>query len=116
MIPRWLVHPHAQKKVMWDLMMAVLIVYSTLSVPFRIGFDQTAGLFGTIVDTVVDVAFTLDIVASFRTAFVDEVSLHVVFGVVCCANQQEISCQLCCHANTCTCFGSHMHNKQDGLQ
>lgn len=50
-----------------------MIVYSTLSVPFRIGFEETAGVFGTVVDTVVDIAFTLDIVLSFRTAFVDEV-------------------------------------------
>lgn len=57
----------------WDLMVAVLIVYSTLSVPFRIGFEETAGLFGTLVDTVVDIGFTLDIALSFRTAFVDEV-------------------------------------------
>lgn len=69
-------HPYAQPKIKWDLMVAVLIVYSTLSVPFRIGFEEEAGVFGTIVDTVVDVGFTLDIVLSFRTAFIDEVSLE----------------------------------------
>lgn len=67
-------HPHAQKKVKWDLMVAVMIVYSTLSVPFRIGFDQPVGLFGTVIDTIVDIAFAMDIVISFRTAFTDEVS------------------------------------------
>lgn len=66
-------HPYGKAKVKWDLMVAVLIVYSTLAVPFRIGFEETAGLFGAVVDSVVDVGFTLDIALSFRTAFVDEV-------------------------------------------
>lgn len=70
---RWIVHPHGKAKVKWDLMVAVLIVYSTVSVPFRIGFEAGAGVLGTIVDTVVDVGFMLDIILSFRTAFVDEV-------------------------------------------
>lgn len=67
-------HPYGKEKVKWDLMVAVMIVYSTLSVPFRIGFEETAGLFGTVVDTMVDIGFMLDIVLSFRTAFVDEVT------------------------------------------
>ncbi|CAM9556910.1 unnamed protein product, partial [Choristocarpus tenellus] len=69
---KWIIHPYAQRKIKWDLMIAVLIVYSTLTVPFRIGFDQEAGLFGTIIDIVVDVAFFLDIVTNFRTAIIDE--------------------------------------------
>lgn len=73
-------HPHGKAKVKWDLMVAVLIVYSTLSVPFRIGFEEAAGLFGTLVDAVVDVGFVLDIVLSFRTAFVDEVTNNDVFA------------------------------------
>lgn len=67
-------HPHAKAKVRWDLMMAVMIFYSTLTVPFRIGFEETAGVFGTVVDVVVDIGFVLDIVLSFRTAFLDEVT------------------------------------------
>lgn len=66
-------HPHGKAKVRWDLMVAVLIVYSTLVVPFRIGFEEKPGWFGTLVDTVVDIGFALDIVLSFRTAFLDEV-------------------------------------------
>ena len=66
-------HALAPGKVKWDLMVAVLIVYSTLIVPFRIGFDQTASELGAVVDVLVDVVFAIDIVASFRTAFVDEV-------------------------------------------
>lgn len=77
---RWLVHPYGKVKVKWDLMVAVLIVYSTLSVPFRIGFEETAGLFGMVVDAVVDVGFTLDIALSFRTAFLDEVMNSDVFA------------------------------------
>lgn len=70
---RWMLHPHSQRKIKWDLLVAVLIVYSTLSVPFRIGFEHAAGTAESVVDGMVDVAFMLDIVASFRTAFVDEV-------------------------------------------
>lgn len=71
---RFMVHPHAQKKVKWDLLVAALIIYSTLSVPFRIGFDQAVGLLGTITDYFVDIVFLFDIIFSFRTAFIDEVS------------------------------------------
>ncbi len=66
-------HPHAKAKVKWDLMVAGLIVYSTLIVPFRIGFGETPGWFGTLVDTIVDIGFALDIALSFRTACFDEV-------------------------------------------
>ena len=72
-------HPNAKKKVKWDLLVAVLIVYSTLIVPFRIGFEETAGILGTVVDIVVDVVFAIDIVISFRTAYVDEVRQTPVF-------------------------------------
>lgn len=65
---KWIVHPHAQKNVQWDLLVAVLIVYSTLSVPFRIRFDQTVGLLGSITYFVVDLAFLVDIINSFRTS------------------------------------------------
>ncbi|CAN0166595.1 unnamed protein product, partial [Hapterophycus canaliculatus] len=75
---RLIVHPNGKVKVKWDLMVAVLILYSTISVPFRIGFEETASLFWTVVDAIVDVAFTLDIILSFRTAFVDEVMLFLV--------------------------------------
>lgn len=71
---RWLVHPHSKAKVRWDLMVAVMIFYSTLLVPFRIGFEEMAGVFGVLVDVVVDIGFALDIALSFRTAFVDEVT------------------------------------------
>ncbi|CAM9187432.1 unnamed protein product [Discosporangium mesarthrocarpum] len=67
-----LVHPHSQWKIQWDLFVAVLIVYSTLTVPFRIGFDQTAGFFESVLDNLVDVAFVIDIITNFRTAMVDE--------------------------------------------
>lgn len=66
-------HAHAPHKVKWDLIVAVLIVYSTLIVPFRIGFDRTASALETAMDAVVDIVFAADIAASFRTAFVDEV-------------------------------------------
>lgn len=75
---RWMLHPHSQKKIKWDLLVAALIVYSTLSVPFRIGFERTAGVIEGIIDAVVDVAFLMDIVASFRTAFVDEVGTTIL--------------------------------------
>lgn len=73
-------HPSGKAKVKWDLMVAVLILYSTLSVPFRIGFEETASLFWAVVDAIVDVTFTLDIIVSFRTAFVDEVILFFLFS------------------------------------
>lgn len=54
---------------MWDIAVAVLIVYGCISIPLRIGFDLETNAAQVIADAIVDVAFFVDMILSFRTAY-----------------------------------------------
>ena len=59
-------------QVVWDLFVGLLIVYSVVSVPFRIAYrlEDSPGLFWS--DAFFDLCFGFDVVATFRTAYEDE--------------------------------------------
>jgi len=67
-------HPSLTAKVYWDIFVGILIIYSVISVPFRIGFafEADPNSFLGIFDWVVDSFFFLDMGVAFRTAFTDE--------------------------------------------
>lgn len=54
---------------MWDLFVAVLIVYGCIDIPLRIGFDLPTSLGQMITDSFIDIAFLSDMILSFRTAY-----------------------------------------------
>mmetsp|Transcript_349 Transcript_349/g.1218 ORF Transcript_349/g.1218 Transcript_349/m.1218 type:complete len:546 (-) Transcript_349:98-1735(-) len=79
-----LFHPECGPKVMWDVWIGVLIMYSALSIFYVIAFGVEPG--GTCapfqdgwaaLDAVLDVCFGLDVLASFNTARLDDDSGHV---------------------------------------
>ena len=37
-----LVHPNYKMKIAWDLYIGVLIIYSTINVPYQLGFQVTS--------------------------------------------------------------------------
>ena len=37
-----LVHPNSKMKIVWDLYIGVLIIYSTINVPYQLGFQVTS--------------------------------------------------------------------------
>ena len=66
---RWIIFPHRAEKINWDMIMAMLIVYSVAIIPYRICFNMDAeGLF-YVFDRMVDVLFALDMLLTFRTAY-----------------------------------------------
>lgn len=65
-----IIAPFTTKKLTWDLWVGILIVYSALSVPFRIGFGVETTTTWQALDLVTDFFFFLDIVANFHTSFV----------------------------------------------
>ena len=68
---KWLCLPRLPVKIAWDLFVGLLIVYSVIVVPFRISFNVVSeGIFFWL-DTGIDVCFFIDIVASFRTPYLD---------------------------------------------
>eukprot|EP00753_Platysulcus_tardus_P013660 PLAT3821.3.p1 GENE.PLAT3821.3~~PLAT3821.3.p1 ORF type:complete len:1960 (+),score=909.62 PLAT3821.3:67-5946(+) len=72
------IHPSSRVKLRWDFVMVVLVLYTVLVVPFRIGFGVLALGYTFAVDRFVDLAFLADMVANFHTAFFDEVGQLVV--------------------------------------
>lgn len=63
--------PEGVRKMLWDCFVGLLILYSVLIIPYRIGFqvDPTSGEF--IFDSIVDCLFFIDIIASFNTSYID---------------------------------------------
>ena len=69
-----LFHPKAKWLFRWDLSTAVMIVYSVLTVPYRIGFDIVIPTLSPLdcLDIFIDLSFFADMGINFNTAFFDE--------------------------------------------
>ncbi|ETL82606.1 hypothetical protein L917_17249 [Phytophthora nicotianae] len=65
--PRYFIDPEASAKRMWDLLLTFLVLYTTLVVPYRVCFQVEAGGGFAVVETMMDVAFFIDIVFNFIT-------------------------------------------------
>jgi len=68
---RNLFHPEARWKHYWDLTICACIIYSVLSITFRIGFGipYNEGSFWSIFDVFIIVMFFFDILINFNTAY-----------------------------------------------
>lgn len=62
-------HPLSSIRIRWDVVLMAAIVYSTIAVPFRIGFDAPAADNWKILENLMDAFFFCDIIVNFRTAF-----------------------------------------------
>jgi hypothetical protein len=76
------VHPRSFVKISWDLFIAGLIVYSVITVPFRLGYGITivTGSTADHVDIAIDSVFALDILISFRTTVANEEGAFLLSG------------------------------------
>jgi len=70
------ISPLSSEKVAWDCIVGLLIVYSVTVIPFRLGFDVEKGSAVVVFDFIVDIAFGLDMGATFFTAIEDDGSLN----------------------------------------
>jgi hypothetical protein len=71
------IHPNNPKKSKWDLFVAAVIIYSVITIPYRICFERPAKDGFLFLDVVVDIIFLLDLIANFATAYPDaEGKLH----------------------------------------
>jgi CRP-like cAMP-binding protein len=82
---RGVIDPFNGIKVKWDMIVAVLIIYSVVSVPFRIGFMIEAEGVAAIIDAVVDCLFAIDILLTFFTGYHDDrsrlITSHRLIGL-----------------------------------
>ena len=69
-LPKWIRDPDSNFSAVWDLVQVILLLYVSIIVPLRSGFDIETPLwsFGFFFDMVVDIYFLADIVINFRTA------------------------------------------------
>ncbi len=57
--------------------MALLIIFTTFTIPLRVGFGITTSSFWSVVDWVTDVTYLIDICFSFRIAYLNNSSAYV---------------------------------------
>jgi hypothetical protein len=67
-----------QYKIIWDTIMGLIILYSILIIPYRIGFQVRTNHIENLFDYAVDLLFFVDIIVAFNTAYVDELTENVV--------------------------------------
>jgi hypothetical protein len=72
------IDPRQYSKNLWDLLIYVLVFYSIIDVPFRMGFDSTPGLFFSYFNHAVTTIFFLDIIVNFRTGYFDEITERLI--------------------------------------
>lgn len=70
-LARYIIPPYHRHKFRWDCFVGVLIIYSALTIPFRVGMDVDKVGVEIAIDVLVDLFFCVDMVLNFRTGFVD---------------------------------------------
>ena len=68
----WIIRPKDSRKVAWDLVMMMNILWTICVSPYRIGFNVPASGAMLVLDWVVDVFFYIDVVINFRTGYYQE--------------------------------------------
>ena len=66
---RWIINPHCQYKLIFDLVIVVMVLISSLTVPYRMGFAISSTRQWSIIDGITESFFSLDLVLAFLTAF-----------------------------------------------
>ena len=70
--PKGYINPKDPRKTYWDLVLGVLIIASVIEVPWRIATDSPAIDIGWLAwGYFIDIMFTLDIIANFRTGWIN---------------------------------------------
>lgn len=77
-LPKSLLSPTSNFKLLWNLMMFALIIFIAVVVPYRIPFEDETSDSWFIIDTIMDAIFLTDIVLTFITAYEDENGILVI--------------------------------------
>jgi hypothetical protein len=64
-----LVHPESGKKIIWDMLVGLMIMYSVVMVPYQIAFSTEAKGGGLVMEIVIDICFGCDMVMACNTAY-----------------------------------------------
>ncbi|KAK3285627.1 hypothetical protein CYMTET_6777 [Cymbomonas tetramitiformis] len=77
-----IIHPENPYKDKWDIMIILLVLYTSFIIPLALAFETESMLFVTLLDTFVDVCFALDMVLSFITGYYDGYGVEVLDPVL----------------------------------
>ena len=70
-----LIAPNGPRKARWDWFVLLLVFYTSITVPFSLGFyafsDPENSKFGFVFDIFVDICFVIDVFVSWRTTYYD---------------------------------------------
>ena len=66
-----MIYPNSGFKIAWDLVIIVLSVYNSILIPFEFAYSVESSIWFEIVDRIVDAAFIIDIIISFRSVYRD---------------------------------------------
>ena len=64
-----IVYPNSKFKVIWDLVIIVLSIYNSITIPYEFAYALNLNEYSDIFDRVVDAMFFFDIVINFRSAY-----------------------------------------------
>ena len=78
----WLIHPECRFTGIWDVFSMLLIVYSCITIPYRLGFQLEAVGAEIAIDYAVDSVFMFDCMLTFRKAIVLDSQLIVDVGML----------------------------------
>lgn len=67
----WILFPDDNIRTKWELMITVLLIFTSIMTPYRIAFYDVDGTGWIIVDYLTDIIFTIDIVLNFFSAYYD---------------------------------------------
>lgn len=70
-LKRWIIPANDSRKIMWDLFIGALIIYSVITITYTVSFTAAPAPFFVVVDVMVDIFFAVDMILSFRSAFQD---------------------------------------------
>ena len=66
-----IIYPNSCYKITWDLIIIVLSVYNSILIPFEFAYSVENSVWFEVVDRIVDTAFIVDIIISFRSVYRD---------------------------------------------
>ena len=69
---RGMIHPNSVFRRNWDLVIILVLIYTTIVLPFRVGFNAQAEGFWFWAELTMDALFGIDILLNFRTAFYED--------------------------------------------
>ena len=68
---RFIIHPDNFFKKKWDLLIAVILIYTAIVLPYRVSFTDEDSKFNVILDYLFDAIFAVDMIINFFSAYID---------------------------------------------